>query len=63
FSSACDGAPAPAVAPSQAELNGHAKAARPLAKPPIRKLAKDLGIDLATVTPTGPDGTVTREDV
>ncbi|MFD8380366.1 dihydrolipoamide acetyltransferase family protein [Streptomyces sp. NPDC059679] len=56
-------APAPAVAPSQAELNGHAKAARPLAKPPVRKLAKDLGIDLATVTPTGPDGTITREDV
>ncbi|WP_431043339.1 dihydrolipoamide acetyltransferase family protein [Streptomyces sp. P1-3] len=37
--------------------------ARPLAKPPVRKLAKDLGIDLATVTPTGPDGTITREDV
>ncbi|MFR9723379.1 dihydrolipoamide acetyltransferase family protein [Streptomyces sp. MS19] len=38
-------------------------AARPLAKPPVRKLAKDLGVDLAAVTPTGPDGTVTREDV
>ncbi|MFF8814137.1 dihydrolipoamide acetyltransferase family protein [Streptomyces pactum] len=37
--------------------------ARPLAKPPVRKLAKDLGIDLATVVPTGPDGTITREDV
>ncbi|MFI5803445.1 dihydrolipoamide acetyltransferase family protein [Streptomyces sp. NPDC051561] len=36
---------------------------RPLAKPPVRKLAKDLGIDLATVTPTGPGGVVTREDV
>ncbi|MDX3382734.1 dihydrolipoamide acetyltransferase family protein [Streptomyces niveiscabiei] len=36
---------------------------RPLAKPPVRKLAKDLGVDLATVTPTGPDGVVTREDV
>ncbi|MEU5106605.1 MULTISPECIES: dihydrolipoamide acetyltransferase family protein [unclassified Streptomyces] len=56
-------APAPAVAPSQAELNGHGRAARPLAKPPVRKLAKDLGIDLAAVTPTGPDGTITREDV
>lgn len=36
---------------------------RPLAKPPVRKLAKDLGIDLRTVTPTGPEGTVTRADV
>ena len=34
-----------------------------LAKPPVRKLAKDLGVDLRTLTPTGPDGTVTREDV
>jgi pyruvate dehydrogenase E2 component (dihydrolipoamide acetyltransferase) len=34
-----------------------------LAKPPIRKLAKDLGVDLGVVTPTGPVGDVTREDV
>jgi pyruvate dehydrogenase E2 component (dihydrolipoamide acetyltransferase) len=34
-----------------------------IAKPPIRKLAKDLGVDLAQVTPTGPIGDVTREDV
>ena len=31
--------------------------------PPVRKLARDLGIDLATITPTGVDGLVTREDV
>ncbi|GAA0272841.1 dihydrolipoamide acetyltransferase family protein [Cryptosporangium japonicum] len=37
--------------------------ARPRAKPPVRKLARDLGVDLASVSPTGPDGTVTREDV
>ena len=36
-------------------------AVRVLAKPPVRKLAKDLGVDLATITPTGPNGTVTRE--
>ncbi|MEU0305826.1 dihydrolipoamide acetyltransferase family protein [Streptomyces cyaneofuscatus] len=56
----------------QAELNGHGSPApvvaeapvgRPLAKPPVRKLAKDLGIDLATVVPTGKDGIITREDV
>lgn len=34
-----------------------------LAKPPVRKLAADLGVDLATVPPTGPHGTVSREDV
>jgi pyruvate dehydrogenase E2 component (dihydrolipoamide acetyltransferase) len=37
--------------------------ARALAKPPVRKLARDLGVDLGTVTPTGPGGTVTRADV
>ncbi|WP_116947695.1 dihydrolipoamide acetyltransferase family protein [Jiangella endophytica] len=34
-----------------------------LAKPPVRKLAKDLGVDLATVSPTGPNGTISRDDV
>ena len=37
--------------------------ARTLAKPPVRKLAKDLGVDITTLTPTGKGGTVTREDV
>jgi pyruvate dehydrogenase E2 component (dihydrolipoamide acetyltransferase) len=34
-----------------------------LAKPPVRKLAKDLGISLAELTGTGPAGSVTRDDV
>lgn len=34
-----------------------------VAKPPIRKLARDLGVDLAAVSPTGPAGEVTRDDV
>lgn len=34
-----------------------------IAKPPIRKLARDLGVDLSSVTPTGADGEVTRDDV
>ncbi|MFI2471417.1 dihydrolipoamide acetyltransferase family protein [Streptomyces globisporus] len=33
------------------------------AKPPVRKLAKDLGVDITTVPPTGPGDTVTRDDV
>jgi 2-oxoisovalerate dehydrogenase E2 component (dihydrolipoyl transacylase) len=40
-----------------------ARPARPRAKPPVRKLAKDLGVDLAAVTGTGPDGRITRDDV
>jgi 2-oxoisovalerate dehydrogenase E2 component (dihydrolipoyl transacylase) len=36
---------------------------RALAKPPVRKLAKDLGVDLGSVTPSGPEGTITRADV
>ncbi|MFF8649993.1 dihydrolipoamide acetyltransferase family protein [Streptomyces griseoluteus] len=63
--------PEVAVAAAPAELNGHGPAApapapvkeRPLAKPPVRKLAKDLGVDLARVVPSGPDGIITREDV
>jgi pyruvate dehydrogenase E2 component (dihydrolipoamide acetyltransferase) len=34
-----------------------------LAKPPVRKLARDLGIDITLVRPSGPGGIVTREDV
>ncbi|MFE7214315.1 dihydrolipoamide acetyltransferase family protein [Streptomyces sp. NPDC001698] len=64
---------APAATAPRPELNGHGAAApaaaaaptgpRPLAKPPVRKLAKDLGVDLAAVVPSGPDGIITREDV
>jgi len=38
-------------------------AAAVLAKPPVRKLARDLGVDLAAVVGTGPDGTISRSDV
>jgi len=36
---------------------------RALAKPPVRKLAKDLGVDLSQVVGSGHDGIVTRADV
>jgi 2-oxoisovalerate dehydrogenase E2 component (dihydrolipoyl transacylase) len=36
---------------------------RVLAKPPVRKLAKTLGVRLAEVRPTGPNGTISRADV
>ncbi|MBC3194598.1 2-oxo acid dehydrogenase subunit E2 [Pseudonocardia sp. C8] len=35
----------------------------PLAPPPVRLLARELGVDLQTVTGTGGDGRITREDV
>ena len=53
----------PAVPAAPAAGSGQQAPARALAKPPVRKLAKDLGIDLRSLTPSGPDGTVTREDV
>jgi pyruvate dehydrogenase E2 component (dihydrolipoamide acetyltransferase) len=36
---------------------------RPLAKPPVRKLAAELNVDLAAVAGSGQDGIITREDV
>ena len=38
-------------------------AVRALAKPPVRKLAKDLGVDLTAVTGSGDGGVITRADV
>ena len=49
------------------ELAQHSRAdlerAWVLAKPMVRKLAKDLGVDLVTVEATGDGGTITRDDV
>jgi len=36
---------------------------RPRAKPPVRKLAAELNVDLTRLTGSGPDGLITREDV
>ncbi len=58
----------PAPPPSHVEeatepVRGRPAAHRVLAKPPVRKLAKTLGVDLTAVTPTGPHGTISRDDV
>jgi 2-oxoisovalerate dehydrogenase E2 component (dihydrolipoyl transacylase) len=50
-------APAPAATPAPGD------GAAVLAKPPVRKLAKDLGIDLSELSGTGPGGSITRDDV
>ncbi|HEU5039025.1 MAG TPA: dihydrolipoamide acetyltransferase family protein [Nocardioides sp.] len=49
--------------PSTPAAPAAAASVQVLAKPPVRKLAKDLGVDLRTLTPTGPNGTVSRDDV
>jgi 2-oxoisovalerate dehydrogenase E2 component (dihydrolipoyl transacylase) len=51
-------APAPEPAPEPVVRTGPV-----LAKPPVRKLARDLGVDLAALNGTGPMGSVTRDDV
>jgi pyruvate dehydrogenase E2 component (dihydrolipoamide acetyltransferase) len=53
--------PAPAPAREGGAMTG--ERVRALAKPPVRKLAKDLGVDLGSITPTGEGGVVTRADV
>jgi len=57
--------PEPVAVPTQLALvsTPSASGGNILAKPPVRKLAKDLGIDLETVTPSGPGGIITRDDV
>ncbi|GAA4951551.1 dihydrolipoamide acetyltransferase family protein [Yinghuangia aomiensis] len=56
-------APRPAASAAQGAAAVGPGSVLVLAKPPVRKLAKDLGIDLARLTPTGPGGVVTRDDV
>jgi 2-oxoisovalerate dehydrogenase E2 component (dihydrolipoyl transacylase) len=60
--------PAPAPAPIRVERPAVPEPVmtRPtyvLAKPLVRKLAKDLGVDLTTIAPEREDGVITREEV
>ncbi len=55
--------PAEVPAAERAPAVNSATALVPLAKPPVRKLAKELGIDLRELTGSGTDGVITREDV
>jgi pyruvate dehydrogenase E2 component (dihydrolipoamide acetyltransferase) len=56
------GARPPAAAPGEPSA-GEFFAPKPLATPATRKLARDLGIDLRRVSPSGPRGRVTKDDV
>lgn len=55
--------PAPAAGQPAAEVVDGVAARAPLATPPVRKLAKDWGVDLRDVIPTRADGVITRADV
>ncbi|MFG2047854.1 dihydrolipoamide acetyltransferase family protein [Micromonospora sp. NPDC048935] len=50
-------------APQVHDRRGGASGGAVLAKPPVRKLAKDLGVDLGALAGSGPLGSITREDV
>jgi 2-oxoisovalerate dehydrogenase E2 component (dihydrolipoyl transacylase) len=50
--------PEPAPAPE-----APAETTKVLAKPPVRKLARDLGVDLTSLNGSGPQGSITRADV
>jgi len=53
----------PAAQPAKAEPEPAKPAGRIMASPRAKKLAADLGVDLATVTGTGPAGKITEQDV
>ena len=62
--SVAEAEPAPPPEPKQAAPAARTETnVRVLAKPPVRKLAKDLGVDLTAVTGSGEGGVVTRADV
>lgn len=49
--------------PRRRRASGSGGTGTPRAKPPVRKLAKELGVDLAALHGSGPEGTITRDDV
>jgi len=55
--------PAAAAAPEERALPDAPVRERPRSTPPVRKLARDLGIDLATLDGSGPQGRILRGDV
>ncbi|MFH5880572.1 dihydrolipoamide acetyltransferase family protein [Arthrobacter sp. NA-172] len=58
--------PVPAVepiVPHDVPSEPTAEQDRPRSTPPVRKLARDLGVDLQLVKGTGPSGLITRSDV
>lgn len=55
--------PVPAAAPTPSRSFAQASPGKVLAAPATRRRARELGIDLATIAPTGPRGRVTNDDL
>jgi pyruvate dehydrogenase E2 component (dihydrolipoamide acetyltransferase) len=51
------------VAPPGVAAGAHAATGAPLAAPVVRRLARDLGVDLTRVSGSGPDGAILSRDV
>jgi len=55
--------PTAEVEPAKPKLQPTETAAKPIASPRAKKLAKELGVNLAEITGTGPTGKITEQDV
>jgi len=63
FTGSGDGTEASAGSPTPASGRQPSSNGLARAKPPVRKLAREMGIDLGEVKGSGPQGTVTRDDL
>lgn len=57
------GQASPGAAPQAEQPHREPRPTHARAKPPVRRLARDLDVDLELVPGSGPEGVVTREDV
>lgn len=55
--------PAPAMTASAASMGDLNPATRPLAAPATRRVAREMGVDLASIQGSGPNGRIMKDDV
>ncbi|HEX3063154.1 MAG TPA: dihydrolipoamide acetyltransferase family protein [Usitatibacter sp.] len=56
-------APAPTLSLASSRAEPRSESERPLAAPAVRRRAREMGVDLAGVSGSGPDGRITQEDL